>query len=1116
MDRPYSKLSIEALEQMFSDNSRDRNTLDRLLKELDHRGTKRARRLTESVKESINALSPAGQKKKRSDSKRRAAKKLNKTKDSANNTKKTLPKAETYKGNSTDPDQPPDDRRCPDHLTAVRPLGVSGVPSAWEPPLAQDIQLDVPPDAKLPDIYISALGALIIEIRRTGAGQKRYELERGQRVDAPAGEIIYEFPFRDEADLFVDARVQVEVPGIRTEATVVAVSDGRLTLALDDDLGPKLDRAVIVVDATKLLQALKERLEQAKQGEVSLNTAMADAVVGRASQPSVPDVIPFTAPAEPLDASQEVAFRRALRDAITFIWGPPGCGKTRTLAPLVRAAFDAGKRVLICSNTNKAVDQVLYRICRELDIDHPAMRDGQVLRLGRIADDKLRKFHDYVTLDGIAERLTASLHAHHTELRQSLEQLDARSALARRMMKRFADLDAAEDEIKQHRERVAATTKRCQDLRSSACKETEKFKKLYLELERRGGFLSALLRRSETEIKADISNCHQLRERIEAEEIQANQDQEIARTALTLAQRHRDSVANGLSGKDRRLFNLEVRKADNERTVLVEKLREIDGEINTIRSNILRNARIIGATCTKTYLSVKEIGKADLVVVDEASMVMLPAVWFVSGMATERVVICGDFRQIPPIVATRQQRIHDVLAPDIFTVTGRADPNADDHQMVMIDQQYRMDESICSLISQPMYGGRLTTASSRPNNGHPAPSPPFQAPLTIIDTSDLWPFESVNAFHSRYNLMHALLVRNLAWHFQRQGYLKDSASLGVCTPYAAQNKIIGRLLDDDELKDVQVGTVHSFQGDERNAVILEIPESHGGPWMLGRFVQGVEPGGVGARLINVAVSRAQNHLIVLANLTHLDKLLPSLAILRGLLHDMQERGSLVPGSEVLALRPIDRDLQGLGRWVKLDQSAQELGLFDQSTFDAALASDLQAAEESAVIFSGFVTPTGVANLGELLRSQISAGRKVRCVTRPPHRNGSMDPALGKEALDMLEGIGCVVDCRARIHEKIIIIDRKIVWLGSLNALSHNHRTDEVMTRVVNASFADALAANVSKRQYGAQKALAAIAEPENPRCGACGGRTVYSEGKYGPFFHCEEETCDWKINLRSV
>ncbi len=59
------------------------------------------------------------------------------------------------------------------------------------------------------------------------------------------------------------------------------------------------------------------------------------------------------------------------------------------------------------------------------------------------------------------------------------------------------------------------------------------------------------------------------------------------------------------------------------------------------RDDVLRNASILGATCTKTYLSVKELGAVDMVIIDEASMVLLPMVWFAAGMAKSRVVVCG-------------------------------------------------------------------------------------------------------------------------------------------------------------------------------------------------------------------------------------------------------------------------------------------------------------------------------------------------------------------------------------------------------------------------------------------------------------------------------------------
>ena len=82
-------------------------------------------------------------------------------------------------------------------------------------------------------------------------------------------------------------------------------------------------------------------------------------------------------------------------------------------------------------------------------------------------------------------------------------------------------------------------------------------------------------------------------------------------------------------------------------------------------------------------------------------------------------------------------------------------------------------------------------------------------------------------------------------------------------------------------------------------------------------------------------------------------------------------------------------------------------------------------------------------------------------------------------LDELEGVGCAVDSRERIHQKIVIIDGRIVWHGSLNALSYAQRSEELMTRLVNAESARVMAAILAKRRVHFTKALDRIADPEN-------------------------------------
>jgi hypothetical protein len=1119
--RRYISSSIEDLEALYRAHPDDLNVLSRLVQELSFRTTRRSRQLLALAAERLAGLEPEPDgPTSASDEELLSAEGLSdyegaETSAPADNVNAAAP-ARLLKDN-VGSDEPPDDRKRPERLSRIRPVGTPGLPQPWVRPLNADRRLGVAADANLPQIYVAALVALIAEIKATGAGQKRYELENGVRAEG--SEAVYEFPFADEADLFEDAKVEVEISGRRINASIVSISSGRLWLATGEELGGVLRRVVLLIDATALLEMLKQRIEEAYKGEISLNSAIANAVVGKGQPPPDPISIPEAPSDGILDRAQSNARRRALTASVTFIWGPPGCGKTHVLSEIVRSGFEAGKRVLVCSNTNKAVDQVLYRICESLGKQHPAMENGRIVRIGTIADAKLAAaYNEFVTIDGIVERRSADLKSRLIQVQADIAQIDQQSEKARAVLDRFVQLDNAQRNLDAQLKATNALAHTGNDLNAELQSTATKIRGLINELANRRKAVFAIFKRSEKTIQRDISNTQDRQKKLQSEIESAKTRYSEAMAKFETAKSGRDRLHAQLSGVDRSLPERIIAAADKSRVPLVAELREIETKISDLRTSVMKEAKVLGATCTKSYLAVREIGQVDTVIIDEASMVLLPMVWFVAGLAKDRVIVCGDFRQVPPIVQTSQQAVHDVLGHDVFSEVGLDGPPADDARMVMLDTQYRMNKAICGLISEPMYGGLLETATTDKEapQSTQRPPPPYDGTLTIIDTSDLWPFESVNAFFSRFNLMHALLARNLAWHLHRQGYIQTKQDLAICTPYAAQARLISKLLDGENLGSlVQVGTVHSFQGDERDAIVLELPEGHGGARMLGQFLQGIPPKQIGARLMNVAVSRARNHLIVLANLTYLDRLLPSASLLRGILYDMQGNGRVVPGAELLKLRPIESDLRGLFDRIPLDMDAKTMGIFNQTTFDPAIEADLANAKDTIVIFSGFVTPSRVAKLGDLLRMKIADGVKVRCVTRPPKLNGTMDPSRSKNALDALERIKCIVDCRARIHEKVVLIDKEIVWHGSLNVLSHTHRTDESMTRVANAGLAKALAANMSKRRVSSETALQTIGDAENPRCEACGARSVYNEGKFGPFFYCEDE-CGWSINLKKT
>jgi len=995
-------------------------------------------------------------------------------------------------------------------VATIRPPGTANLPKASPKWFDDSFSLAIAPNASRCTRYRVALEAYIEEIRLSRYG-RLCELRNGLRISQWGNSNTYTFETPSTDQIMEGADVDLVLEGESIECSVRTIAPAEISLVIPRDLGLELPKAQLRLNDRKLLERLCERLRAVESGEMEFNSALADAVVSAASAPRPQPLGNFEAPAT-LNPSQSQALQHASSNAVTFIWGPPGCGKTLTLGEIVRLMFDAGKRVLICSNTNTAVDQVLYSICNALGKEHDALQTGRIVRLGAIADAKLsQQFGAFVDLDRIVIRLTAQLRVRQDELEAQMAMLERNLGPIREALRRFEQLDTANRQFHQMSIHLQDLQSNEIVLQQKLAANDRRVAALSVELRRTSGWLRSL-RRSPLVVRGEFDVAQAEGNRLEGlrqENVVAMQNARIDAEALASSCWQ---LADSLLGQSREAFESEHTQLIAELIVLTSERDALEQEIAQLRATILREARIIGATGTRAYLKPQDMGLLDLVIVDEASMLLQPVIWLVAGLSRERVIICGDFRQLPAIFHSERRVLIDLLARDVFAAAGVSALERADTRMVMLDTQYRMLEPICALIKERMYGGRLQTTSDEAwhleRAARVVPPSPFDATLTLIDTSALRPMQGREG-QSRFSPMHALLVRNLADHLTRSGFARGNTDLAVCTPYAAQARLIGSLLREASLGHVKVGTVHSFQGDQRNAVIIDFPDSHGSD--IGYFLKGVRADETSSRLLNVAASRAENHLIVLANLQQLDARLPSDSLLRGILCDMQSGGRVLPATALLGLNPQGPDLAGLDGGL-LDATARRFGVFNSQTFDRALAADLARARSSVVIFSGFVSRQRVGELEAALHAATEDNVKVRCVSRPPKKNFPANPRTGAEAFATLEKIGCVVDSRARIHEKAIIIDEHIVWHGSLNALSFAQGTDELMTRIVSKETARAIAFILAKRRVSLQMVLDVVADAENPRCGACGGRTYYEQRRDTDYFICEHG-CDWRAVL---
>jgi hypothetical protein len=135
------------------------------------------------------------------------------------------------------------------------------------------------------------------------------------------------------------------------------------------------------------------------------------------------------------------------------------------------------------------------------------------------------------------------------------------------------------------------------------------------------------------------------------------------------------------------------------------------------------------------------------------------------------------------------------------------------------------------------------------------------------------------------------------------------------------------------------------------------------------------------------------------------------------------------------------------------QELRKLHLFDEKTFYRAFVDDLLKAKKEVVIYSPFISKFRSEffrrTLAELRRKNIC----FFIFTRPLEEHDYLMRSEIKCALKDYEELGaCIIYPPGLIHQKIAIIDREVLWEGSLNILSQRE-SHEMMRRTADEDWA---------------------------------------------------------------
>ncbi len=220
-----------------------------------------------------------------------------------------------------------------------------------------------------------------LEAARRASTSGAIQLVNGRRIAQVGGAYQYLFLVESALNAPDDSPGDLYVPGAKpVDTTIISVDGLAVTLSVPARSGAFVPRAALQSDLTHLLRKLIERIEELADTE---NPA-GDRLLGDVAPSGKPATIEPSA----LNAEQMAAVASSVGRDTTFIWGPPGTGKTRTIGQIGVELIRRGRPLLLVSHTNAAVDQAILKIAVELGDE---LVDGSVLRLGVTKEQALLK-----------------------------------------------------------------------------------------------------------------------------------------------------------------------------------------------------------------------------------------------------------------------------------------------------------------------------------------------------------------------------------------------------------------------------------------------------------------------------------------------------------------------------------------------------------------------------------------------------------------------------------------------------------------------------------------------------------------------------------------------------
>jgi senataxin len=276
----------------------------------------------------------------------------------------------------------------------------------------------------------------------------------------------------------------------------------------------------------------------------------------------------------------------------------------------------------------------------------------------------------------------------------------------------------------------------------------------------------------------------------------------------------------------------------------------------SLETLFMNEASIVCGTLNSTGLpQVRESSPFHTCVVDEAAQAVELSTLIPLRLGVERLVLIGDPQQLPATVLAKRELLGGNYERSLFERLEKCGV-----PVHTLDVQYRMHPEISVFPRNIFYQGKLADAAAVAKR--PAPFftlPPWNLhPFMFMDV--VGARESTGG-GSKTNVREANVCLSLYSALSKIASVSGAGSLGgkvgIISPYAEQVKLLREMFAAACVTDIEIATVDSFQGKEKDLIILSTVRASPESSSVG-FLADV-------RRMNVAITRAKFGLFVVGN-----------------------------------------------------------------------------------------------------------------------------------------------------------------------------------------------------------------------------------------------------------